>query len=116
MVTCDLPAIYHELSAISGVNIPFIVGDTADKRLGNYLWDSHTIVVNPRVCDYPVSVQRYVIAHEMGHSVAVPMGDASEETADYYARLWYGNCDSLVAFARAQQSAPLWVHILKMWG
>jgi predicted metalloprotease len=112
---CDLPAIYFDLSLTSGINIPFIVAVTADNRLGNYIHASHTIVVNPRVCDYPEAIQRYVIAHEMGHSIAVDMGDTSEESADYYARLWYGNPDNLLAFVDQQIDAPLWAHIKRGW-
>jgi hypothetical protein len=39
------------------------------------------------------------VLHELGHHVAVTLGDTSEVAADYYAKKWYGNTEDLVTFS-----------------
>lgn len=113
---CLDAAIVMIQQAMPNSTVAVEIGATRDNRLGMYVWNTNTIIINPRACKQPVAILRYVVMHELGHSVAVQMGDTSEEGADYYAKLWYGNTDDLLQYVRQQPPSALWKHILKYWG
>ena len=79
--------------------VHFAVGDTYLNRDGMYDHITHTITVHKRVCDKPDFYIKWVVLHELGHHVAVANGDFSEESADFYSKIWYGNASLLLKYS-----------------
>lgn len=88
---------------LNEANAPFVyidVAETYDSHDGTYNRETNTITINPRVCKKPRAMLKWVALHELGHSVAVKLGDMSEEGADRWAKGWYGDVAALLAYVK----------------
>lgn len=86
---------------VKAAKAPFVrmdIAATANDADGNYVHETNTIIIHPRVCQKPRFFLKWVVLHELGHSVAVKHGDMSEEGADSYNKKWYGDASALLTY------------------